>query len=171
MVFTAKKILGFVAVLSLAACSSSQNDLDGTIGSAGGSSNPMTNGQIDANALAPNSVAYFKQEIGNKVYFGYDQYTLTAEAQANLAAQAAWVKQYAPNSSIMVEGHCDERGTREYNLGLGARRAASARSFLISQGLNASQIKGLSFGKERPEVTGSDAMSWAKNRRSVTVIN
>lgn len=169
MAFTMKKLLGFVAAASLAACSSNQNDIDGTIG--GGSSNPMANQNIESNTLAANSIAYFNQRVGNKIYFGYDQYTLTAEAQANLAAQAAWIKQYAPNSSITVEGHCDERGTREYNLGLGARRAASVRSFLISQGLNASQIKGLSFGKERPEVTGSDAMSWAKNRRSVTIIN
>ena len=80
----------------------------------------MVKEQVQSNLLSPNSIAYFNQEIGSKVYFGYDQYTLTAEAQSNLAAQAAWLKQYAPNQSITVEGHCDERGTREYNLGLGA---------------------------------------------------
>ena len=167
MVFTAKKLLTYVTILSLAACSSQKNDVDGTLT---GGQNANNAPAIQSQSLAPNSLAYFNQEIGNKVYFGYDQYTLTPEAKTNLMSQAAWIKKYAANKAITVEGHCDERGTREYNLGLGARRAASVRSFLISQGLSSAQVKGMSFGKERPEVMGSDAMSWAKNRRSVTVI-
>lgn len=160
--------LAAVSVL-VAACSGDDENVNAGMGGAG--QNGAGAGQNGAGTLSPDSIAYFNQEIGDRVLFGYDEYTLSPEAQDRLTKQAAWVKQYAAGKTITIEGHCDERGTREYNIGLGARRAASVRNFLISQGVPAASVKAVSFGKERPEVTGSDEMSWAQNRRGVTVIN
>lgn len=107
--------------------------------------------------------------VGDRVYFGYDRTDLTPEALQQLNLQAQWLNQY-PNLSIVIEGHADERGTREYNLALGERRASAVRESLVSMGVNPSRIRTISYGKERPEVLGSDAESWARNRRSVTTV-
>lgn len=111
----------------------------------------------------------FVNEVGDRVFFGYDQYTLTGESREVLSTQAEWLKQYS-NVAIVVEGHCDERGTREYNLALGERRANAVKSFLVSQGVPSSRLKTISYGKERPAVTGANDASWAQNRRGVTVV-
>jgi len=87
-----------------------------------------------------------------------------------LDRQAAWLKQY-PNVNITIEGHADERGTREYNLALGERRASSVKSYLLSQGVDASRLNTISYGKERPAVTEASPSGWAQNRRAVTVVN
>lgn len=107
--------------------------------------------------------------VGDRIFFGYDRYDLTAEAMSQLEQQARWLKQYT-NLSVTVEGHADERGTREYNLALGERRATSVRNYLVAMGVNPSRINVLSYGKERPAVLGSDPQAWAQNRRSVTVV-
>lgn len=165
------KFAALVAVSALvAACSGDDEQVKGTMGGGAGDNAGMNAGGNAGSALAPDSVAYFNQEIGDRVLFGYDEYTLSPEAQDRLTKQAAWLKQYANGKIVTIEGHCDERGTREYNIGLGARRAASVRNFLISQGVSQAQIKAVSFGKERPEVQGSDDASWAQNRRAVTVV-
>ncbi len=107
--------------------------------------------------------------ITDRVYFATDSSTVDSEGQANLDKQAAWLK---ANSSVNVtlEGHADERGTREYNIALGERRATAAKSYLVGQGVPASRISTISYGKERPAVTGNDEGAWSQNRRAVTVI-
>jgi peptidoglycan-associated lipoprotein len=107
--------------------------------------------------------------VGDRVYFLVDQTTLTPEGMETLRRQAQWLNQY-PGVSIQVEGHADERGTREYNIALSARRATATREFLISQGVNASRIATLAYGKERPVALCDAESCWAQNRRSVTVI-
>jgi len=126
-------------------------------------------GGVQGNVIA-GSQEDLTVNVGDRVYFGYDRYDLTPEALQQLQLQAQWLNQY-PNTSITVEGHADERGTREYNLALGDRRANAVRDYLVSLGVSSSRVQTISFGKERPEVTGSDAQSWAQNRRSVTRVN
>jgi peptidoglycan-associated lipoprotein len=109
-------------------------------------------------------------KVGSTVYFGYDQSTLTAEAQATLDMQAAFLKAN-PTIRIVIQGHCDERGTREYNLALGDRRASASRDYLVAKGVNASRLTTISYGKERPAVGGSNDTSYALNRRAMSKIN
>lgn len=109
-------------------------------------------------------------QVGNTVYFGFDSSELDGEAQATLDRQAAFLN-VNPTMVVVIEGHADERGTREYNLALGDRRAVSVRDYLLAKGLNAARIRTVSYGKERPSVVGSNEDSWAKNRRAATVLN
>jgi len=108
--------------------------------------------------------------IGNTVYFAFDSSALTADTEGTLMRQAAFLTAN-PALMITIEGHCDERGTREYNLALGERRATAARDYLLAQGVDSARIRTISYGKERPAVAGSNENSWAKNRRAATVIN
>ena len=107
-------------------------------------------------------------DVPDRVFFAYDSYSLAASAQATLNKQAKWLKAN-PSVAIAVEGHADERGTREYNLALGDRRASSVKDYLMSQGISSNRISTISYGKERPVDSGSNPLSWSKNRRSVTV--
>ena len=117
----------------------------------------------------PGSQAHFVANVSSdRVFFDTDQSDIDAEDQATLRSQAAYLRQY-PNVRVTIEGHADERGTREYNLALGERRANAAKNYLASLGIDASRINTISYGKERPEALGSDEASWAKNRRAVTV--
>ncbi len=104
------------------------------------------------------------------VYFGYDRYDLTAGSREKLQSQATWLMEH-PTVKITVEGHCDERGTREYNLALGDRRANSVKNYLVALGVDPSRIHTVSYGKERPAVTGTGESAWSKNRRSYTRVN
>lgn len=118
----------------------------------------------------PGSTADFLEKAGSdKVFFGTDSYELDSAATGTLDAQAAWLNQYS-QVRITIEGHCDERGTREYNLALGDRRANAAKNYLVSKGVDASRISTISYGKERPAVQGSTEEAWAQNRRAVTVL-
>ena len=108
--------------------------------------------------------------VGDRVFFGYDSAELDPDAQELLQAQAAWLKQYN-KSSITIEGHCDERGTREYNLALGERRAQAVKNYLNGLGVGISSMSTISYGKERPAVVGSNDDAWSQNRRSVTKVN
>ncbi|MGQ0582570.1 MAG: peptidoglycan-associated lipoprotein Pal [Reyranella sp.] len=119
--------------------------------------------------VTPGSVADFRQNVGDRVFFDTDQSTVREDGRQTLNKQAEWLKKYT-NYQITVEGHCDERGTREYNLALGERRANAARQYLIAQGIPAARIKTVSFGKERPDPVGSDEAAWARNRRAVTAL-
>lgn len=117
----------------------------------------------------PGSQAHFLANVASdRVFFDTDQSDIDAEDQATLRSQAAYLKQYA-NVRVTIEGHADERGTREYNLALGERRANAAKNYLASLGIDAGRISTISYGKERPDALGSDEASWAKNRRAVTV--
>lgn len=107
--------------------------------------------------------------IPDRVFFAYDSSVLSSESQGTLERQATWLRSNA-DKGIVVEGHCDERGTREYNLALGERRAAAAKSYLVSLGIPSGRISTVSYGKERPAVLGSNESAWAQNRRAVTVL-
>jgi peptidoglycan-associated lipoprotein len=117
----------------------------------------------------PGSAEDFAQNIGDRVFFESDQTDLTPKAQATLDGQARWLQQYN-RGDITVEGHADERGTREYNFALGARRAESTKQYLIARGIPASRIRTISYGKEHPVATCNDISCWSQNRRAVTVI-
>jgi peptidoglycan-associated lipoprotein len=108
--------------------------------------------------------------IGNTVYFSYDSAALDGNSKGSLFRQAAFLNAN-PTLTVTIQGHCDERGTREYNLALGERRAAAARDYLLAQGVDPARIKVISYGKERPAMAGSNEESWAKNRRAATVLN
>lgn len=117
----------------------------------------------------PGSQEDLAVNVGDRVFFAYDSFSLTPEGTSQLGLQAQWLNQY-PSVNVVVEGHADERGTREYNLALGERRAAAAKDYLVSLGVNPGRITTISYGKERPEMVGSNSESWAKNRRAVTVV-
>lgn len=118
----------------------------------------------------PGSAEDLVENVGDRIFFGYDSYNLSGEARAVLERQAQWLSQY-PNLSIIIEGHADERGTREYNLALGERRANAVQSYLAALGVDSSRLSVVSYGKERPVVFDNDPSAWAQNRRGVTTIN
>lgn len=143
--------LALVAALFVAGCAANNRDV------AGG-------------AVQPGSVQDFVVNVGDRVFFAVDQTTLSPTAQATLDKQAQWLALY-PQYQLTIEGHADERGTREYNLGLGARRSTAVRDYLVSRGVDASRLNTISFGKERPVAVCNDESCWSQNRRSVSVIN
>ena len=118
----------------------------------------------------PGSQRDFVQNVGDIVYFSTDSTDLTPEAQQTLNGQARWLRQY-PQYTITIEGHADERGTREYNIALGARRATTVRNYLAQNGVGANRIRTISFGKERPVAVCNDISCWSQNRRAQTVLN
>ncbi|MFM9942451.1 MAG: peptidoglycan-associated lipoprotein Pal [Hyphomicrobiaceae bacterium] len=118
---------------------------------------------------APGSAGEFQSNGSDTVYFSSDSSDLTPEAQQALQVQAQWLQRYA-NHTVTIEGHADERGTREYNIALGARRAETVRRFLVSNGVNAARVRATSFGKERPVAVCNDISCWSQNRRAQTVL-
>ena len=142
-------------VLSLAGCTANQRPEE--FGAQGG-------------LAAPGSPRDFITRAGDLVYFSSDSTELSVESQQTLMNQAKWLKQYADNG-IVIEGHADERGTREYNIALGAKRAQTVRAFLVQQGINPARIRTASYGKERPVAVCNDISCWSQNRRAQTVVN
>ncbi len=124
----------------------------------------------EAGAATPGSQQEFLVTVGDRVFFETDSSVLTNAGQTTLAAQATWLNRYS-QYRIVIEGHADERGTREYNIALGARRAAASLNFLVSRGVSANRISSKSFGKERPVAICNDISCWSQNRRAVTVLN
>ncbi len=153
------KSAAVVAMLAVSACSN-------TGGLFGGGTDPngTPGGPIDESSLA-----YFQQTIGDTVLFEVDQSTLTPTALAILDQQAAWLNQN-PGITILIEGHADEQGTREYNVALGAKRANAVSAYLVSQGVADSRISIISYGKERPLAVCSSESCWSQNRRAVTIV-
>ncbi|MBZ9848430.1 peptidoglycan-associated lipoprotein Pal [Mesorhizobium sp. CA14] len=123
-----------------------------------------------AGAATPGSAQDFTVNIGDRIFFDTDSSSIRADAQTTLSRQAQWLNQYR-QYAIVIEGHADERGTREYNLALGARRAAAARDFLVSKGVSAGRLKTISYGKERPVAVCDDISCWSQNRRAVTTLS
>ena len=119
--------------------------------------------------MVPGSLQDFRVNVGDTVHFAYDKSDVQDEDRDILQRQAAWLQKYA-QVRVTVEGHCDQRGTREYNLALGGRRANAVKDYLVSLGVPASRIDTISYGKERPVCTESDESCWAQNRRGVTTI-
>ncbi|MCX7321536.1 MAG: peptidoglycan-associated lipoprotein Pal [Tardiphaga sp.] len=123
-----------------------------------------------AGAAAPGSQQDFVVNVGDRVFFESDQTELSPQAMATLDKQSQWLQQYN-RYAFTIEGHADERGTREYNIALGARRAQSVRSYLASRGIDPSRMRTISYGKERPVAVCNDISCWSQNRRAVTVLN
>ncbi|GAA0600015.1 peptidoglycan-associated lipoprotein Pal [Caenispirillum bisanense] len=176
MKFRSLSVIAFAALL--AACSSQPDDGAG-MGGAGMGGAGMGAGGAGAGSgmggagmhgtAAPGSVEEFRQVVGDRVFFGTDEFSINGESQQTLRAQAQWLQQY-PQYTVMIEGHADERGTREYNLALGERRAVSVRDYLIAQGIAPNRVTVVSYGKERPVCAESFDGCWAQNRRGVTVL-
>ena len=118
----------------------------------------------------PGSVAEFNNRVGDTVHFETDSPELTAEGRSIVNGQAVWLRQYS-NYPVVIEGHADERGTREYNIALGAKRAETVKNFLISQGIDPRRFRTMSYGKERPVAVCDNISCWSQNRRAVTVIS
>ena len=168
------KAILLIAALGLAACNNPNR-----YGSGSGAGGANGAGGVNGSGVAttglgdpsnPASVAYFNQTVGDRVLFVVDQSTLTDEARGILTGQAGWLKTN-PDYAIIIEGHADEQGTREYNIALGARRADSVKNFLIAQGIAGSRMQTVSYGKERPIALCSEESCYAQNRRAVTVLS
>ena len=124
-----------------------------------------------AGQATPGSQQDFVVNVGDRVFFETDSSELTTQSRATLDKQAQWLTNYAQYSQFVVEGHADERGTREYNIALGARRAQTVRDYLTSRGIAANRMRTISYGKERPVAVCNDISCWSQNRRAVTVLN
>jgi peptidoglycan-associated lipoprotein len=157
----------FAALLLVAACSQTPEN-GGGAGAAGGNTNAGSMNSMSN--VTPGSRQDFAQNVGDRVYFEFDRSDITPEAQAILEKQADWLKRYQ-NVTVTVEGHCDDRGTREYNLALGNRRASAVKRLLVSMGVAGNRVAVISYGKERPIVVGDNEQAWAQNRVAITVIN
>ena len=147
-----KAFAAVAALLLMAACSSSEQKVPDA-----------------GTSVTPGSIAEFKQNVGDRVFFDTDMSSIREDGRGTLAKQAEWLKKYT-NYPVTIEGKCDERGTREYNLALGERRANAVRQYLVAQGVPANRIKTISYGKERPEAVGSDEGAWARNRVGITAL-
>jgi peptidoglycan-associated lipoprotein len=149
------KFMGLlVAALSIGACAK----------------NPADNATLaNASAAVPGSQQDFVVNVGDRIFFESDSSELTRQAIGTLEKQAQWLRNY-PQYAFLIEGHADERGTREYNLALGARRAAATRDFLVAKGVSAQRLKTISYGKERPVAVCDDISCWSQNRRAVTTL-
>lgn len=157
-------IIALAAVASLAACASRPEPTP-TPGPTGPTTPPVTT----PSGPRAGSAEDFRVSVGDRVFFGYDRFDLSAEARSVLERQAAWLRQY-PNVRVLVAGNCDERGTREYNLALGARRAAASRDYLVSLGIAENRIESVSYGKERPLDARANEEAWSVNRNAHTNI-
>ena len=160
-----KLFMLIVAGFFLASCAATKTEQGGGADTASASSSSSSGGEIKAGTQEDLIV-----NVGDRVFFEFDSSELTVDAQATLDAQAAWLMQY-PDTNITVEGHADERGTREYNLALGDKRAFSVYSYLAQAGIDTNRMEYVSWGKERPEVIGSDETAYSQNRRGVTLVS
>ena len=164
----------FAALGLLAACETAPNtsgDADGTGASSSTASSSTSSSSADSGSSSEQmTISDELIQIGDRVLFGFDSYELTSDAKSILDNQASFLASN-PSVRITIEGHCDERGTREYNLALGESRASATRDYLVAQGVNPARIKIISYGKERPAVIGSNEDAWRFNRRAVSVIN
>jgi peptidoglycan-associated lipoprotein len=130
---------------------------------------PVENSMASAGAATPGSQQDFVVNVGDRVFFESDSSELTVQARETLDKQAQWLQTY-PNYAFTIEGHADERGTREYNIALGARRAQSVRDYLAARGIQGQRMRTVSFGKERPVAVCNNISCWSQNRRAVTVL-
>jgi peptidoglycan-associated lipoprotein len=150
--------VALVAMLAVAGCASKQTPNNAADLGLGGS------------AATPGSSQDFTVNVGDRIFFDTDSSVIRGDAQTTLSRQAQWLNQY-PTYAVTLEGHADERGTREYNIALGARRAAAARDFLVARGVPANRIRTISYGKERPVAVCDNISCWSQNRRAVTVLS
>jgi peptidoglycan-associated lipoprotein len=162
---TAFKLVALSGALILAGCQSKPKETADNAPPM--ASEPATS--APTSSIVPGSAEDLRVNVGDTVHFDYDRYDIMDSDRAVLQRQAAWLGKY-PSVRVTVEGHCDERGTREYNLALGARRANAVKEYLVSLGVSAGRLETISYGKERPMCTESSESCWAQNRRGVTTI-
>ena len=170
-----KFFISTLMVLFLAACATTPKDSADSSGSGSSSSGSDVSSEGTITETTGSGIVSGSQEdlivnVGDRVFFGYDSSDLDSDALELLQDQVAWLKQNS-DVSVTIEGHCDERGTREYNLALGEKRAQAVKNYLIGWGINPDRVSTISYGKERPAVVGSNDGAWAQNRRSVTLVN
>ncbi|HEX9465099.1 MAG TPA: peptidoglycan-associated lipoprotein Pal [Alphaproteobacteria bacterium] len=165
--FHQKYVVGVVAVLLVAGCSTGDETSSGS-GGRGGQNSESSRTSLDTSSLSGEMRSRL-EEIGDRVYFENDKADLTPDGRALVQKWASWLTQY-PGAKVTIEGHCDERGTREYNLALGERRAGAAKAYLVLIGADERRVSVVSYGKERPAELGSNEQAWAKNRRAVMVV-
>lgn len=166
----------FAAVLLVTACSSDDEMTDEGLETSSVQRDGITDGPLNEiyqgdaqGGPTPGTQADLVVNVGDRIFFGTDRYDLSNEARATLDKQAAWLNQYS-SLNVTIEGHADERGTREYNLALGERRANSVRNYLSALGIGPSRVSTVSYGKERPAVPGANESAWNQNRRAVTKV-
>lgn len=173
--------LTIASLLVLGACSTTGDDAtmsddmvmterEGITTGPGGLAGPDGLYAQDLGGAAPGSQDDLVVNVGDRLFFGYDRYDLSTEARLTLDRQAQWLQRY-PTLTFTIEGHADERGTREYNLALGERRANSVKNYMVALGVDPYRINTISYGKERPAVPGSNDSAWSQNRRAVTTLN
>ena len=169
-----KFFISAILVLFVAACATKpKDDADASGSGSTSSDSSVSDGTITETAgsgIVAGSQEDLIVNVGDRVFFGYDSSDLDSDALELLQDQVAWLKQNS-NVSVSIEGHCDERGTREYNLALGEKRAQSVKNYLIGLGISPDRVSTISYGKESPAVVGSNDGAWAQNRRSVTIVN
>ena len=170
-----KFFISIFMVLFVAACATTPKDSADSSGSGSSSSGSDVSSEGNITETSGSGIVSGSQEdlivnVGDRVFFGYDSSDLDSDALELLQDQVAWLKQNS-DVSVTIEGHCDERGTREYNLALGEKRAQAVKNYLIGLGINPDRVSTISYGKERPAVVGSNDGAWAQNRRSVTIVN
>lgn len=174
-----KWIVPLAALVILAACESTPEETASTTGEgATGQEAPAVVetapvetdiSAVDVSGPIPGTQEDLVQNVGDRVFFTYDSAVLSPEARQTLERQVEWMKLF-PSVVVTIEGHCDERGTREYNLGLGERRANAAKEYLVSLGVDAGRIETISYGKERPVALGHSESAWSQNRRAVSTV-
>ena len=163
-----RTLLMATAIIALAACSKKPPaELPPAPGGTGGATAP-TGPATPSGPVKGSQEDFIASVASDRIFFGLDQYDVDAEDQATLQSQAAWLQQN-PAVRVTIEGHADERGTRDYNIALGERRANATKNYLASLGIDPGRITTVSYGKERPAALGSDEAAWAQNRRAVTV--
>ena len=169
-----KFLISALLVLFVAACATKPKDAADASGSGSSSSDSSVSDGAITETAGSGIVAGSQEDlivnVGDRVFFNYDSSDLDSDALELLQDQVAWLKQNS-NVSVTIEGHCDERGTREYNLALGEKRAQAVKNYLIGLGISPDRVSTISYGKERPAVVGSNDGAWAQNRRSVTIVN
>lgn len=175
-----KFVIAFAALFLVAACETAPEETASTAG-AGAAAETTTSAGVSGEAVSaqpststagptPGTQEDLVVNVGDRVFFDFDKAVIMAAAEKTLKRQAVWLKQYG-GVTVTVEGHCDERGTREYNLALGERRANAIKNYLVALGVDANRIATISYGKERPEALGHNEAAWSQNRRSVTAVN
>lgn len=166
------KFLSVLAAVALVAACETAPESSGNAQSSGGSSSSSSSSAAPVAAITvqPGSQEDLVVNVGDRVFFEFDSSELGGEARSALEKQAAWMKKFG-GVRITIEGHADERGTREYNLALGERRANAAKDYLVALGINPARVNVISYGKERPAALGHNDTAWAQNRRAVSVVN
>ena len=161
------------AVLLLAACETAPEEGKTMEGkgavTAPGGETMVEETMTEETMIVPGTQADLVANVGDRIFFDFDKSDIRADQRPRIDAWADWLKRY-PQVTVVIEGNCDERGTREYNLALGERRANSAKAYLVAKGIDANRIQTISYGKERPAVLGSNEEAWAQNRRDVMVV-